>query len=99
MKTAKVIPIFKSGDRHHFTNYRPISVLSQFSKIIEKLFVKRLDQYLDKYNILSNNQYGFRANRSTSMAVMELVEGISNSIEKGEYTVGVFIDLKRPSTP
>lgn len=90
-----VIPIHKNGERCQFTNYRPISLLPQFSKILEKLFVNRLDKYIEKHNLLSDNQYGFRAKRSTSMAVMELVEGISTAIDNKEYTVGVFIDLKK----
>ncbi|HAX73373.1 MAG TPA: hypothetical protein DCY20_07605 [Firmicutes bacterium] len=84
MKVAKVILIFKSGDRHLFSNYRPISLLSQFSKILEKLFVCRLDNFIDKHKLLSEHQYGFRANRSTSMAVMELVEEISNLMDNDD---------------
>ena len=95
MKTAKVIPIYKSGDKQLLTNYRPISLLSQFSKILEKLFVERLDSFIEKHQLLSNNQYGFRTNRSTSMAVVELVENISKAIDNNKYTVGVFIDLKK----
>ena len=95
MKTAKVIPIYKAGDRHQFTNYRPISLLSQFSKILEKLFVARLDNFIEKYQLLSEHQYGFRSNRSTLMAVTELVESISTGMNNREYTVGVFIDLKK----
>ena len=95
MKTAKIIPIHKAGDSHEFTNYRPISLLSQFSKILEKLFVTRLDSFFDKHQLLSNNQYGFRSGRSTSMAVMEVVEAISKGIENKEFAVGVFIDLKK----
>ena len=95
MKIAKVIPIHKSGDKHSFTNYRPISLLSQFSKIIEKLFATRLDSFVDKHQLLSNHQYGFRSGRSTSMAVMEVVEALSSGIENKEYAVGVFIDLKK----
>ena len=95
MKTAKVIPIYKSGDKQLLTNYRPISLLSQFSKIIEKLFVERLDKFIDKHHLLSKHQYGFRTNRSTTMAVVELVENISTSINKNEYMVGVFIDLQK----
>ena len=98
MKTAKVIPIFKSGDKHQFNNYRPISLLSQFSKIIEKLFVERLDSFIEKHQLLSKHQYGFRANRSTSMACVELTESISTAINNKEYMVGVFIDLVRLST-
>ncbi len=48
MKVAKVIPLYKDGDKHLFTNYRPVSLLSQFSKIIEKLFVTRLDRFIEK---------------------------------------------------
>lgn len=95
MKIAKIIPIFKSGDRHLFSNYRPISLLSQFSKILEKLFVCRLDNFIDKHKLLSEHQYGFRANRSTSIAVMEMVEEISTSMDNNEYTLGVFLDLKK----
>ena len=95
MKTAKVIPVYKSGDKHLFTNYRPISLLSQFSKLLEKLFVVRLDSFIEKHNILSDHQYGFRSNRSTAMAVTDLVEAIATGTNNKEYTVGVFIDLKK----
>ena len=57
MKIAKVIPIFKSGDKSQFNNYCPISVLSQFSKMLEKLFYERLKIYIDKHVLLSDNQY------------------------------------------
>lgn len=95
MKTAKVIPLYKSGDRHHFTNYRPVSLLSQFSKILEKLFIARLDTFLDKHNLIIGSQYGFRSNRSTSLALLELIEEITNCIDKKMYAMGVFIDLKK----
>lgn len=94
MKTAKVIPIYKNGDRHSFTNYRPISLLLQFSKIIEKLFVLRLDNFIEKHNLLCDQQYGFRANRSTAMAVMNLTKQISTATDN-EFTAGVFIDLRK----
>ncbi len=55
----------------------------------------RLDNFIDKHRLLSDHQYGFRSNRSTSMAVMELVEEISSSMDNNEYTVGVFLDLKK----
>ena len=60
MKTAKVIPLFKSGDKCLFTNYLPVSLLPQFSKIMEKLFCNRLNKFIEHHNILSSNQYGFR---------------------------------------
>lgn len=95
MKTAKIIPIYKTGDKHIYTNYRPISLLPQFSKILEKLFVARLDSFIEKHNIPIEGQYGFRANRSTSMALTEVIEELTNSIDSKEYAIGVFIDLKK----
>ena len=95
MKVAKVIPLFKSGGNEVFTNYRPVSLLSQFSKILEKLFDKRLDSFIDKHNILVEEQYGFRKARSTSMAILQLLEDLTNANEKKLFTVGVFIDLKK----
>ena len=92
---AKVIPLFKSGNKHHFTNNRPVSLLPQFSKILEKLFNNRLDKFIDKHKLLTESQYGFRPNRATSMTVIESVEEISNSIDQKQYTVGIFIDLKK----
>ena len=95
MKTAKVIPIFKNGDRHCFDNYRPVSLLPQFSKILENLFAKQLDLFLDKYELLSEHQYGFRGNRTTTYAVMEMVEEVTKAIENDEFSVGIYIDLQK----
>ena len=95
MKVAKVIPLFKSGQKNVFTNYRPVSLLPQFSKILEKLFDKRLDAFIDKYELLSNSQYGFRSNRSTSLALIELLEEITTSLDNKKNVIGVFIDLKK----
>ena len=98
MKTAKVIPIFKNGKKTDFTNYRPISILSQFSKILEKLFNHRLELFLAANDIISDSQYGFRAGMSTVHAAVELVEQISSAIDSKRCCAGVFIDLKRHLT-
>ena len=74
MKVAKVLPLFKSGDKDSFNNYRPVSLLPQFSKILEKLFDNRMQEFIDKHSLLNECQYGFRQNRSTSIALMELIE-------------------------
>ena len=95
MKIARVIPIYKSGEKCRYTNYRPVSLLSQFSKILEKLFETRFTNFIEKNEILSNSQYGFRSNRSTTMALIELTEEITNSIENELSTVGIFIDLRK----
>ena len=95
MKVAKVIPLYKSGEKNVFTNYRPVSLLPQFSKILEKLFNNRLDNFVEKYNLLNESQYGFRNNRSTSLALLELIEDITTSLDNKKSTIGVFIDLKK----
>ena len=76
MKLAKVLPLYKNGNHNVFINYRPVSLLPQFSKILEKLFSGKLDVFIEKENILNESQYGFRSNRSTSMALLELIEEI-----------------------
>ena len=95
MKVAKVIPVFKGNDKQVFTNYRPISLLPQFSKILEKLFNVRLDNFIERHSILNNSQYGFRPNMSTSLALLELTEEITSALDKKKSTIGVFIDLKK----
>ena len=95
MEMAKVIPLFKNGNKSDFSNYRPISLLSQFSTILEKIFNERLQQFLNANNILSNSQYGFRAHMSTVHAALELTESISNSIDSKQHCAGVFIYLKK----
>ena len=95
MKKAKVVPIFKGGDKTNLSNYRPISMLPQFSKLLEKLYNNRLMSFLKYKDILYNGQYGFRENHSTSLALMELVEEITSNIDKRLCTTGVFIDLRK----
>ena len=95
MTIARIIPIFKNGNINDFTNYRPISLLSQFSKILEKIFHNRMMSFIEENNILYESQYGFRKNMSTSLAILELVENITTSIGDCKSTVGIFIDLKK----
>ena len=95
MKIARVIPIFKSGDAQEFSNYRPVSILPQFSKILEKLFRNRLMSFLNDKQILYNGQFGFRKNHSTSMAILELVEEMTTAMDNSQSSIAVFIDLKK----
>ena len=84
LKTAKVIPIFKKGDRSLACNYRPISLLSVFDKLLEKLMYKRVYTCLVKHNILYKHQFGFRKNYSTALALIEVmdkyIKNLMNSI-------------------
>jgi len=95
LKTAKISPIFKSDDKLLVSNYRPISVLPIFSKILEKIMHKRLIDYLNHMNILTDKQFGFREKYSTSMALLNIIDKISDEIDKKKLSLGVFIDLSK----
>ena len=95
MKIARVISIFKSGDSSLLTNYRSVSVLPVFSKLLDKVVYNRILKYLDKHGILFKNQYGFRKGHSTSFALLHLFEKISSAIDRREHTVGIFLDLSK----
>ena len=80
-KTAKVIPIFKTGKSDDVQNYRPISLLNNLSKIFEKLMYKRIVEFFNKHNLLYDNQFGFRKGHSTVDAIFSSLNMIR--IEKG----------------
>ena len=95
LKIARVCPIFKSGDRESVNNYRPISVLTNFSKIFEKIIYARLSSYLNKYDILYERQYGFRPGHSAHMALVDMYDSLSKAIDNKKISVGIFIDLSK----
>ena len=78
-----------------FTNFRPISVLPFFSKFLERIIYNRILGYLNDFNILYDNQYGFRRNHSTSLALVDLYDKISLALDRKEIAAGVFIDLSK----
>ena len=90
-----VIPIFKSGDTKVINNYRPVSVLPVFSKLLEKLMYNRLVDFANKHEILYKYQFRFRAKYSTNMALIFLVDKITTAIENGDFVLGVFLDLSK----
>ena len=94
-KVAKVVPIFKSETRLLCNNYRPISLLSNIGKIIEKLMHKRLNFFLEQYNCYYPFQFGFRLNYSTNSTLMSIVENIQTQLDNGEFAAGVFVDLRK----
>ena len=77
------------------TNYRPISLLSNFSKFFEKVMYNRITEFIEQYNILYRCQFGFRKNYSTSHALIHLINNVSSAIDQRETTVGVFLDLSK----
>lgn len=92
-KIAKVIPIYKKGSRLTLGNYRPISLLSVFNKLLEKLVFKRLIDFLNKFDILYDYQFGFRPKHSTNHTLLLITDKIQKAIEDNKFACGVFLDL------
>jgi hypothetical protein len=95
LKVAKVIPIYKKGDLHSSSNYRPISLLSIFNKLLEKIVYKRLYCSLDKNKILYKNQFGFRKKHSTSMALLEIVDLRYQNFDINNKVVEIYFDPQK----
>ena len=95
LKLARITPVFKKGSRSDIDNYRPISVLSNFSKLFEKAMYHRLYNYLEEFKILYPLQFGFREKCSTTHALVSITESIRQSIDNNEFGCGLFIDLKK----
>ena len=95
LKMAKIIPIFKADDNTNPNNYRPISLLSNFNRIFEKLVYSRMESFIEQNNLLSPSQYGFRKAHSTQHAILDIVSTIQENMDKRLFSCGVFIDLKK----
>ena len=95
LKIARVVPLYKSGDVSAISNYRPVSILSTFSKLFEKIMHSRLIEYIDSHNILNNAQFGFRKKHSTISALIVLLDRILTGFNNGDITLGVYLDFSK----
>lgn len=95
LKLARVLPLFKKGDVTQVTNYRPISILSSFSKIFERAIHNQLTDYLMENKLLHPYQYGFRKNHSTELAGLHLVDTIVSRLDNRFKSIGIFMDLSK----
>jgi hypothetical protein len=98
LKTAVIKPIFKKGKTDNFTHYRPISLLSSFSKLLEKVAANQIMRYLNKFKLLYENQFGFRAGFNTTQPVIHLLDKIFNALnnpDENKFTLAIFIDLTK----
>ncbi len=94
-KLAKIIPIYKSDDKQLFQNYRPISLLSSLSKILEKVIHRRVYSFLNAKSLFYSSQYGFCRSRSTTDAISELYLNILRGFEDKSETLSIFMDLSK----
>ena len=95
MKIAIIKPIHKKKSKNNFENYRPISLLPQISKILEKLIYNRLEHFINKHKLISNNQYGYQRNKNTIDAITEFYTNILNNKENNKKTNTIFLDLSK----
>lgn len=94
-KESIVIPVYKNGDKLDKNNYRPISTINNFAKLLEKTLKERSIHFLETNNLLSSNQYGFRENKNTELAIAELTKTIIENINNDKKTIGIFLDLTK----
>ena len=95
LKVANVEPIYKYNDEMMFSNYRPVSMLPVLSKLLERLMYNRLIHYINENRLLYKLQFGFQKGRSTEMALIVLMDHLSEALDKGEYVIGVFLDFSK----
>ena len=94
-KTARVIPLYKKGDRFAEGNYRPVSILPVMSKIFERVVYDQVYEYLDQNNILYQNQSGFRSGYSTNTALTYLNDRIKFNMDQGKMSGLILIDIQK----
>ena len=95
LKLGCITPIFKKGDKSKISNYRPVCSLSHFSKILERIVYNRMVDFIDKYNIFADTQYGFRKKKSTEGALLDFTNYIHEGLTK-KFNIGaVFMDLSK----
>ena len=94
-KSARIISLYKGGDPKNPTNYRPISILSTFGKLLEKCLYNRIVSFLMKSKFFSPMQFGFRKSHSTEHAIMAMTQFVHDALDKGDIPATIFIDIKK----
>ena len=95
LKTVKVVPVFKKDSKLDYSIYRPILLLSNIEKVLEKPMYKRLYMFLNNNNIICNLQFGFRQQHSTLHALINITENIRKALDDGNIGWGIFVDLEK----
>ena len=95
LKIAKVIPIYKSGDKSLTENYGPISLLPTFSKVIEKMIKVRILSFISKHNVLYDRQSGFRKKHNTMYPLIDIITECYDNINNGNLSCIITLDIKK----
>jgi len=94
-KFSQVLPLFKKGNKTEMSDYRPVSLLTSFCKIFEKVIYNRLLQHTKENNIIDPDQYGFKNNSSTELAIFKLINQTLLHINNKSSVCGIFCDLTK----
>ena len=95
LKSARVLALHKGDDVKDPTNYRPISILSSFAKVIERCLYNRIVKFFDKRGCFNDLQFGFRKGHSSEHAILTLTQFIHDTLDKKEIPATIFIDIKK----
>ena len=95
LKTAKVIPVHKKDSKLDFSNYRPISLLSNIEKVLERFMYNRIYKFFSDNNLIYSLQFGFRQKYSTVHALISLTENIRKNLDEGNIGCDIFVDLQK----
>jgi len=95
LKYAEVVPLLQQGDKKDMSNYRPVSLLTAFSKVFEKVIHVRLYQHLINHNVFVNEQFGFKAKSSTAKATFNLINEILEALNSKKVVGGIFCNLEK----
>ena len=95
LKLTKILPLYKKGDEHDPTNYRPVANITSFAKLFEFIIDQKIRDYLVKNNILSSSQYGFIKGKATANAIVDFSHEIYNAFDKRLLVKGIFYDMSK----
>ena len=95
LKISKTIPIYKKGSRLLVSNYRPISLLSNLNKTLEKIIHDRIYKFLEDFQCIYSLQFGFWKKHSTSHALIDITETIRQALDNKKFACGIFVDLQK----
>jgi retron-type reverse transcriptase len=94
-KISRVTPVYKSGVTTELGNYRPIAIISPFSKVLERLVYNQVFSFIEKQKIIFEYQFGFRKGHSTEHAILETIEYLKTAIDENKVTCAIFLDFSK----
>ena len=93
LKKAEIVPIYKSGDKHNATNYRPISLISNIGKVFEKIIYNRIYEFIKKHNLITDQQFRFMKKIGTKDALNYITNILHNNLDHSKPTLITYLDL------